>query len=651
MTVSTGETSCVALLSGLAGFDGEPRTMTAQVPSGFREIVERYERTLLDGSSDPLDAAVSLIDDLNTIFAKGGLKIRGVPDSTIEHWYTRLAAAITNWVAHPDTRITKTGLTQLCRRKQSLAYIFAASGYRGMSHLLALMSTPGADGKVHLSMSRLPVLMAVSGLDDVPEELLQATLKQPPEILLILMLGWLEQRAVLTEQGERNRTILLSSGHLIENAELEPGQQVAQCVNAWMHSSYASTPNKHDIKASFNKLFARKFSESGIIPQQFTHKKKDKPRLVVIHERFTQNHAMFRCYARSINDLRKYFHTISFSDEASIDDASKDLFDEIRTIKASETNLAEMVKLIQRQKPDLIYYPSLGMSHWTVLMANLRLAPIQVMTLGHPATSRIPTIDYVYTANLEGELENIFSEKVLLGDEAVYFSPHPTLPETLPPLLPPSDREVRVAVNSKVMKLSHRLLEVCRKLVLEADYPVRFSFFPGERPEHYDGIDAAIRAQLPQATVFHALNYEQFLKEMCKCDLALAAFPFGNTNCTVDTSLLGLPTVAHFGPEGPAQTDKMVLRGAGLAEWLVCDSDEAYFQTALMLINNPDQRQAALNGLSRDTLRLNIFNTQTHATDNPFADLIWLAYNNHESLQTSPQRIFGYKQLMDDYAA
>lgn len=621
--------------------------MTGQVPSEFREIVERYERTVLGGSDDLLETTISMIDDLNALCEKGGLTIRGLPESVVEHWYTRLAAAITTWVIHPDTRITKDGLIGLCQRKQSIAYIFSASGYRGMSHLLSLMATPGDDGKVHVNTSQLPILMAVTGLDDVPPELLQAALKQPPNILLILMLGWLEQRAILTEQGENNRTTLLTSGHLIEKAELEPGQQVAQCVNAWMHSSYALTPRKHDIKASFNKLFAQKFAAGGITPQIFSYKKKDRPRLMVIHERFTQNHAMFRCYAPSIQDLRRHFHTISFSDEKSIDEASDGLFDEIHTVKASKTNLAEMVKAIQRHKPDVIYYPSLGMSHWTVLMANLRLAPIQLMSLGHPATSKLGTIDYLYTADMEGNLEEIFTEKVLVGGKFAFFEAHPQLPSNLPPLLPPSDREVRVAVNSKVMKLSHGLLNICKALSKRAEYPVSFSFFPGERPEHFDGIYAAIRAQLPRATVFHSLKYDRFLEEMCKCDLALAAFPFGNTNCTVDTSLLGLPTVVHFGPESPAQSDKLVLQTAGLKDWLVCDSDERYLEVALKLVNDPEMRREAMNGLSREQVRQHLFGESPEKSFNPFADLVWHVYNHHETLQKSPQRVFHYEQLLD----
>ena len=195
------------------------------------------------------------------------------------------------------------------------------------------------------------------------------------------------------------------------------------------------------------------------------------------------------------------------------------------------------------------YYPSLGMSHWTVLLAQIRLAPIQFMTHGHPATSMSPQIDYVYLNEICGDHNTLHSEKVLMGPSLLNFDAHNELPKELPSLVAPSDREVRVAVNSKVMKLSSRLMDVCARLHENAAQKVRFSFFPGERNLYFDGLTAAIRSRLPSADVIPYVSYEQFLNEMCKCDMALSAFPFGNTNSTVDTSLSGFQPLP-----GAAQT-------------------------------------------------------------------------------------------------
>ena len=55
------------------------------------------------------------------------------------------------------------------------------------------------------------------------------------------------------------------------------------------------------------------------------------------------------------------------------------------------------------------------MSRWTVLLSNLRLAPVQVMTQGHPATSMSPEIDYVFLSPMEGDLTLLHSERISMG--------------------------------------------------------------------------------------------------------------------------------------------------------------------------------------------------------------------------------------------
>jgi hypothetical protein len=373
-----------------------------------------------------------------------------------------------------------------------------------------------------------------------------------------------------------------------------------------------------------------------------------KPKVVVVHERFIAAHAMFRCYAPLIRGLRNHFEVVAISEEETIDAESDDLFDHKILLPKGPKTIRSITDIVCKESPDIIYYPSLGMSHWTVLLAQLRLAPLQIMTHGHPATSMSPVIDYVYLNEIDGDLATQHSEKVLVGPSNLSFQPHSELPSHLPGLLPPSAREVRVAVNSKVMKLSPRLMDICERLCAESERPVRFSFFPGERNMLFDGLSAAIKTRLPSADVIPYVDYSQFLDEMAKCDLALAAFPFGNTNSTVDTSLLGLPTVVHCGDDSSGQTDSLVMRTAGLPEWLICRTDEEYFSTALSLINDPEKRLSAMEGLSREAIRDRLFGAAEKREDEVFAEMLWHAYLRHDQIQASEQRVFHYKEWLDN---
>lgn len=608
--------------------------------------VKIYEAALrTEKPADLLEATISFLDGVTTAGEKGGLVEKGVSNLGREHWYTRAAGALTRYITAPATRISLEQLTRICRRKQRIAYIFNASGYRNMLHLIDMMKDVRDDGTESVDSGRAAVLLAFISLDDTPDFLMDVALSQPKEVLLHLLLGWLNQRAILSEQGEKNRGRLLTSGDLLEGV-LISDREIELVVNAWMYSSYATDPAKHDIKKCFNQLLAQLIRGRGITPKPVTWARKPRPKLMVILERFGSEHAMFRCYAPSIRTLHKHFDTVALADESCVDEAVDGLFDTVMRLRRPRITVAQIVDLIQEQQPDMIWYPSLGMGHWTVMLAGMRLAPIQVMTHGHPATSMLNTIDYAYVCQMEGDLSAIHSERVITGMPTAAFEAHTQLPEDLPVLLPPSDREVRIAVNSKVMKLSWRLIDICKRLQRNADVPVKFSFFPGELHANMDGLHAAIQAQLPSAAVVPYVNYQRFLDEMAACDMALAAFPFGNTNSTVDTCLLGLPTVVHFGPESPAQTDSLVLKTAGLPSWLVCDSDEAYYTTALRMINEPDARKAAMSGLDRATLRERLIENPERAKQEPLGDVLYSLHRHHLTLRDSPKRVLSYSEIL-----
>lgn len=612
-----------------------------QTTPDFSDVVSRYEKTIVESAvPDWHDATIVAIDGAMKACEPLGLAERGVPNFAREHWYTRLAATLTVYITHPETTVNRQQLSKLSTRKQPIAYIFAASGYRTMTHLLAIIGREEDDGKIELDLKKAPILLAVLPLDDISPALIDIALRQSPDFLLVLMLGWLNQRAVLSDKGQRNRATLLQAGALIADVEIED-EDIGPVVNAWMYSTYADCEHKHEIKRSFNQLLLTRMGElPGSLNVSSQNRKR--PRVIVVLERFTAQHAMFRCYAPVIRGLTPHFEVIAIAEEGTIDGASDDIFDQKILITKEKKNIGVIARLVSEQQPDLVYYPSLGMSHWTVLLAQLRLARIQVMTHGHPATSMSPVIDYVYLNEIDADLSAQHSERVLVGPRELKFQSHSELPAELPPLLPPSDREVRVAVNSKVMKLSPRLIDICRRLHANSDNNVRFSFFPGERNLLFDGLSAAIKTHLPSADVIAYIGYEEFLKEMAKCDLALAAFPFGNTNSTVDTSLLGLPTVVHRGGDSAGQTDSLVLRTAGLPDWLICGTDEEYYETALSLINEPSKRLAAVEGLDRGLVRARLFAGAEDTQDDVLGNMLWQVYLTHDEIQASDQRVFHY---------
>jgi hypothetical protein len=618
-----------------------------KIIKNYSTIIAKYESEVQAASENLFDITIKTIRELELFCAQsGGLIEHKISIKVWEYWFTRLASALTQYFIDPKTQLKTNELVNLTSHRAKFSYIFASSGYRGMSHLIPLCSKGDAinSSKYTLSTSKAIMLLCIVGIEDTTEELLDLAMQLKPELLFPIYLSWLNQPINLTSQGERNRTKLLNSVAKFESISINDSH-IPEMVRIWMFCSYASTPNKHSIKYALNKLFIKRMSTVGIKPKPVLLKIKKRPRLLVIHEHFKSQHAMYRCYAPLIKSLHPDFELISYSDNLEIDDKSKKIFDQIQTSDIKKMSIEEIVKKVQEFNADIILYPSLGMKIWTVLISNLRLAPIQVACQGHPATTHSTEIDYIFLPDCTSDMSLLYSEKLLIGSDEQVFEAHADLPLDLPKKTRINDGNVHIAINCKDFKLSYPLINICNRLIKEAKYPIQFHFFPGSRGLAFVGISAMLKFIFPNAHVHPYMCYPDLLQHLKNCDLSMASFPFGNANGTVDACLLGLPIVAHFGPELPAQTDKFVLNAAEYPEWLINDTDEKYFQTALVLINNPDLRQQFNDIIKTDEIHSKLIIDKERQTSQPLGRLLKYIYKNHKIIKAKNKRVIRSSEI------
>lgn len=552
----------------------------------FNEIIEVLEKRIQSGEGDALEITLQAIIDSGAGLKDAGLRHRGIGDAAITHHYTRLASVITHVITTYDKAVSLSRYEAICWRKQDISYIFAVSGYRGMAHIVNLCSTRNEDGSLSLKKNRALLLLAFLDIDHLTGELLDFALGQPAEILLPLMIGWLSQRAILTERGENNRTRILQSGHLIENVSIED-RHLPMLSVAYMYVSYAVYPGKHDFKLSLNKLCRTLLERRALEPKDVRPPSRKKPRLLVIHEWFSHSHAMYRCYAPLIAALGSKFELHSLASTEGIDDEAAKMFKSSTAVDPLKVGIPGILKEINRLKPDAIFYPSVGMAYWVILLSNLRLAPVQFASQGHPASTRSSYIDFIFCWRPGFKDFDIYSEQVVVGESPPLFFPHKALSNAKPnPKYTLATSEINVAINSKLMKLNWQIFSICRRLSEQSKLPVKFHFFPGERGWAYDGIRQSIQTHLHNAEVYPLMAYEQLLERISLCDFALSPMPFGNTNSIIDCSLLGVPTVCPYGKEVATQTDAIVYETIGAPQALITHSIEEYVKIAERLSND-----------------------------------------------------------------
>lgn len=502
---------------------------------------------------------------------------------------TRLAALHASLVMPVTLALDEPRLVAFAVARWVVKDLYRLSGFRGtldqrilLTHRAASVSASGeASGGLPQDIE---LALLLSCLDDVLPEHVEALLANPGPRSAIIALSLLSDRSALTPAGEAVRERLLLAEGLYEHLPVYHSLRHLVSI-VWMHCSYAATPRKHAVKAVLNGWFRQLAEANGLVATARRRPRApgEKPVLMVICEMFRSGHAMFRWYAPIVRGLREHFtlHLLSLPEEVDADSIA--LFDRFLPVK----DFAAMKAALKLYAPDMIYYPSVGMRAWAITLANIRWAPVQVMTLGHPATSHSPCMDAVLVPRAVFSEAEVFSETVLLqaqpgGD---HIEPHRGLSD---PVRAAPDWQAEtfvVAIPCISLKLNGDFLAAVDAIVTGAGRPVRLEFFPNETGLALLASRQALQQRFPGAVVHGRASYMGYLQTLSRAHLALSPFPFGNSSSLVDVLLLGLPAVALRGREPHGLTDLSTLGAAGLADW--CQPTiKAYVAAAIALIRD-----------------------------------------------------------------
>jgi hypothetical protein len=301
---------------------------------------------------------------------------------------------------------------------------------------------------------------------------------------------------------------------------------------------------------------------------------------------------MARVYGGVVRTLRERFHTIGFGNDELMTPWARDLFDGTCAPVANgphSESVLDTVLALRSLQPAIVYYPSVGMVPLCIALANTRIAPVQVMSLGHPATSQSPEMDYVlHEESLLGD-PGCYSERLLRLPEGAFGFEAPPACEQ-PATQPAPGEALRIAIPAVAHKLSWPLLRTLADVAARAQRPLEFHFLTGTRGEQLLEAARQVRRELPQAIVHPALGYADYLARIAACQLHVASFPFGGTNSLIDSMRLGLPVVALAGREPHEQVDAAFLARIGLARELVAQNPEDLAGRILRLVEDDELR-------------------------------------------------------------
>ncbi|AZG16025.1 MULTISPECIES: peptide transporter [Cupriavidus] len=546
------------------------------------ELIDRHYGLLMDVDEWPQSVeALDIMDD---------------------HLLTRLASAITSLVANPSFRFSDHGAAVLLQYQRWLAALFAASPFRNGDHILR---TLGADEEARTALQLRTSELQKFQLFYFPESevvLDWDVIWGVDKVLAAgLALAIMSSRFLATPSAHAKRELLLRwlPPRL---AEVDSVDQLPMAIlhDVYMHCSYADLPGKHDIKKPINTLIRRKLASLGVadVARPAARPASGKPVILVVLEWFSENHSIYRTHSQTMVAMRDKFHLVGMGYEDRVDDAGKAVFDEFVPLEGGSVweNAAHVRATSEKYQAQAAYMPSVGMFPITMLLASLRVAPLQLMALGHPATTHGHAMDYVVVEEDYVGDEACFSETLLKlpPDGMPYRAPAAMLRLDLDAARKPRPTEVvKVAVAATTIKLNPKFLAACAAIARTTKVPVEFHFLVGQATGlMFPQVRNVVRRIIgPSAIVHKHQSYDDYMAVIADCDMFLNPFPFGNTNGIVDTVWSGLVGVCRTGAEVHEHIDEGMFRRLGFPDWTITTSTEQYIAAAVRMIERAEERR------------------------------------------------------------
>jgi hypothetical protein len=594
--------------------------------------LDRFESQVHAGDYDAAhEEFAALLDTLRQ--NRGGLGIERfaknrpnpADDEAARQTLQRIADAFTALLSAPEYALDADRINVMFCGRSWIDMIFAVSSYGSTDHIVEKLletSRDSDDATARDVLTRKQLVLYTSGskYDIDFEELHKCDPVLATSLAISIVSAAVHISPAAHDKRERLLEWLPGKVDLVEDLDDLPANAV---FGSYMHCSYSTSPKRHELKRSISRLVRKKLETLELLGPESSvaHRpvKGRKPIMLVVLEWFSGGHSIYRTHSRTMLAAREHFEVVAFGEDQHVDETGRAVFDRFIEFEHPEF-IGDCIRQIQefaeRERPDVLYMPSVGMFAHTIFLSNLRVAPLQIAGLGHPATMHSAHIDYVSVEDDFVGDPACFSEKLLrLPKDGQPYVPSKLL-TPITASVPERRDVVHIGVTASAMKINPDFLETCRAIVQTARVPVHFHFMTAWS----ESIDLAyvrksIHATLPESDVdvYGSLSYPNYLKVLNGLDMFVSPFPFGNTNGIVDSFTMGLPGVNLCGPEVFEHIDRGLFERAGLPDWLTTYSKDEYVKAAARLAEQHDEREALRRRLIEDKAVERIFKGRPQA--------------------------------------
>jgi hypothetical protein len=372
----------------------------------------------------------------------------------------------------------------------------------------------------------------------------------------------------------------------------------------FFNSTYGSQDKDKIVKNKINKLIKSNFP---VKINNFPEKKK----IGIISGFFSPVHSVYKGLFQFIKSLEEDYDLtlINLANDHTVPDAR--LFTKIINIRITG-NTFDLAGL-NENRFSLVFYPEVGMSPESVLLSNLRLAPVQVTGLGHSVSTFGSEIDY-FISGIDSELINKandnYSERlVLIPGTGLHTVKQVYTPQNI---FNKSDKFI-IACPWAFMKINYNHLQNLLRIKSLVSKKIIFRFFPAFF-SNISLIDFKKNIEVlfghDNVEVIESVPYEKYMELFEEADLAFDSYHFGGYNTIINALYLKKPVITLEGEKAYNRFAAVILKQMGLPE-LVANNESQFVEKAVELIINDTYRETVINRIKSIDPEKILFSTES----------------------------------------
>jgi hypothetical protein len=390
--------------------------------------------------------------------------------------------------------------------------------------------------------------------------------------------------------------------------------------------------NDHRVKRILNR-------EAAKISTQI--KVKNTPKrdsIAIVTAKWFNNSAVYKSSYPLVERLKeRYKLTLIHVGFRKPENMMTEIFDEVHDLQFDKDGVLPTDQ-IEDNDFQLAYFPDVGMNDESIWLSNIRWAPIQVTSYGHPVSTFSPQMDYFIVGSdseVHKDLKKNYSERAVVIPG---IGAHPTWPNYKAKF--PEKRSEKMIVNCVwgPDKYNYRMCQFLKEVEAKSTRPVEFQLFCSKGVHRYQAFlpfKSEVEQILPGIARIHAdKEYYDYMEEAEYADFAINSWPFGGYNTVVESLYLHKPVVTMEGAKFYNKAGACLLRKVGLEDLIATDMDQFMDLTVRMLVDR-DFLKEKQDRLCNLDLRKVLFDTDEPAY---FEQAIEHLIDNRAKLQADGSR-------------